>query len=82
MPDESKPVILPEVAWETPGSSQATAIIVSVGAIVGATLLAYAAFFISPWVGWGSVPQAVLPAVGGVGALIGAWVGWASLGKT
>jgi hypothetical protein len=82
MPDESKPVILPEVAWETPGSSQATAGIVGGGAIVGAMLLGYAFVFVSPLVGWESVSWAVQPAVGGVGALIGAWVGWATFGKT
>jgi hypothetical protein len=72
----------PQLAWETPGSSGATASIVGGGAVAGATLLGYAAIFILPMVGWGGLIWAVQPAVSGLGAALGGWVAWAALGRT
>ena len=72
----------PQLAWETPGSSGDTAIIVGGGAVAGATLVGYGAYFVLPLVGLESMMASVLPAVGGIGALIGAWLGWSTLGKT
>lgn len=80
MPDYRDPAYrdVPPPLPETPGSSAKTAIAVTVGAVVGATVLVAAAPVLLPVVGLGAVVAAVSPALG---AVIGGWLGWTTFGK-
>jgi hypothetical protein len=63
---------------EAPGSSAQTAVAVTVGAVVGASVIAVAAPILLPVVGLGALVGLGVPVVG---AAIGGWLGWAAGGK-
>jgi hypothetical protein len=70
------------IAWEAPGSSAESAAAVGGGATLGAIAAVLAANLPLPLPGLEPYAWAILPAVAGVGAAIGAWLGWALFGKT
>ena len=87
LPDDPNPDPVPntEEAWETPGSSEHTAIIVGAGATGGAVALVAAAPTVLTGMGYhvdGTALHAVLAASGGLGAALGAYFAWQILGKT
>lgn len=87
LPDDPDPAPVPnpQEAWETPGSSQETAMVVGGGAIVGALALVGLAPYVLPLVGYPEgVPalHVALTVAGGIGAAIGAYAAWRFLGKT
>jgi streptogramin lyase len=70
-----------EEGWETPGSSGATATAVGIAATVGAFLAVLAANVPLPLPDLEKYAWIILPAVAGVGAMLGGWVGWKLFGK-
>jgi hypothetical protein len=71
-----------ETAWEAPGSSGRTATAVGIGSTAGAVLIVLAANVPLPLPDLEKWAWALLPAVAGVGAMLGGWVGWKLFGET
>jgi hypothetical protein len=87
LPDDRTPapVTDQQQAWETPGSSLETAIVVGAGGSIGALALVGAAPAILGLLGHqvdGTTLHAVLVASGGLGAALGSYFAWRILGKT
>jgi hypothetical protein len=87
LPDDPDPAPVPdqEEAWETPGSSLETAIVVGAGGSVGAMALVGGAPAILGLLGHhldGTALHALLVASGGLGAAVGSYFAWRILGKT
>jgi len=80
MDDEHQPRGV-ETGWEAPGSSGHTATAVGIAATVGAFLAVLAANLPLPLPDLEKYAWIILPAVAGVGAMIGGWVGWKLFGR-